>query len=311
MSRIDDMKKALKIFLIIFSIIILLIAGLLLFLWYVVYKAPMVPDDYTDKTQTGGIIEKTYLGIGTYKTAYFEEKSDNEAIEKYEVWYPEELENSLVQYPVVIVVNGTGVFASKAKPLFEHLASWGFIVIGNQDPSTWNGNTADMTLQYIIEANNNEDSIFYKRVDIKNIGITGHSQGGVAVFNAINENQHGNMYKCAVSLSPTEEEMAKVLKIPYDPTKTQIPIMLLAGTENDVISSEKMTEMYKRITAPKIMAIKKEQNHGEMLYSADGYVTAWFMWQLQGDKEAAKAFIGDAPEIINNELYQDQRIDIK
>lgn len=62
MSRIDDMKKALKIFLIIFSIIILLIAGLLLFLWYVVYKAPMVPDDYTDKTQTGGIIEKNLFG---------------------------------------------------------------------------------------------------------------------------------------------------------------------------------------------------------------------------------------------------------
>ena len=305
------MKKAIKIFLIICGIIIFLIAGLLLFLWYVVYKAPMVPDDYTYKTQTGGIIEKTYLGIGTYKIAYFEEKSDNEAIEKYEVWYPKELENSDEQYPVVVVVNGTGVFASKAKPLFEHLASWGFIVIGNQDPSTWNGNTSDMTLQYIIEANNNKNSIFYKRVDIKNIGITGHSQGGVAVFNAINENQHGNMYKCAVSLSPTEEELATVLKMPYDPTKIQIPIMLLAGTENDVISSEKMKEMYKKITSSKVMAIKKEQNHGEMLYSSDGYVTAWFMWQLQGDEEAAKAFIGDAPEIMHNVLYQDQQTDIK
>lgn len=305
------MKKAIKIFLIICGIIIFLIAGLLLFLWYVVYKAPMVPDDYTDKTQTGGIIEKTYLGIGTYKTAYFEEKSDNEAIEKYEVWYPEELENSDGQYPVVVVVNGTGVFASKAKPLFEHLASWGFIVIGNQDPSTWNGNTSDMTLQYIIEANNNKNSIFYKRVDIKNIGITGHSQGGVAVFNAINENQYGNMYKCAVSLSPTEEELATVLKMPYDPTKIQIPIMLLAGTENDVISSEKMKEMYKKITSSKVMAIKKEQNHGEIRYSSDGYVTAWFMWQLQGDEEAAKAFVGDTPEIMHNALYQDQQINIK
>ena len=32
--------------------------------------------------------------------------------------------------------------------------------------------------------------------------------------------------------------------------------------------------------------------HGQMLYIADGYVTAWFMWQLQGDEEASKAFIG-------------------
>jgi len=45
--------------------------------------------------------------------------------------------------------------------------------------------------------------------------------------------------------------------------------------------------------------------HGQMLYSADGYVTAWFMWQLQGDEEAEKAFIGDSPEISNNKLYQD------
>ena len=47
-----------------------------------------------------------------------------------------------------------------------------------------------------------------------------------------------------------------------------------------------------------------------MLYSADGYVTAWFMWQLQNDPNAAKAFTGDTPELANNELYQEQRIDL-
>lgn len=33
-------------------------------------------------------------------------------------------------------------------------------------------------------------------------------------------------------------------------------------------------------------------------------------WQLQGDEEAAKAFFGDGPELMNNELYQEQRIDL-
>lgn len=41
-----------------------------------------------------------------------------------------------------------------------------------------------------------------------------------------------------------------------------------------------------------------------MLYSADGYVTAWFMWQLQGDEEASKAFVGSDAEIVKNRLYQ-------
>ena len=34
------------------------------------------------------------------------------------------------------------------------------------------------------------------------------------------------------------------------------------------------------------------------------------MWQLQGDEEAAKAFVGGDAEIMNNELYQDQHINI-
>ena len=45
-----------------------------------------------------------------------------------------------------------------------------------------------------------------------------------------------------------------------------------------------------------------------MLYSANGYVTAWFMWHLQGDEEASKAFVRDNAEILGNKLYQDQRI---
>lgn len=37
----------------------------------------------------------------------------------------------------------------------------------------------------------------------------------------------------------------------------------------------------------------------------DGYVTAWFMWKLRGDEDAASAFIGNEPELQNNPLYQD------
>ena len=59
------------------------------------------------------------------------------------------------------------------------------------------------------------------------------------------------------------------------------------------------------------MARRNDCDHGEMLYFADGYVTAWFMWQLQGDEKAAQAFIGDSPELMNNSLYQDQKINIK
>ena len=57
-------------------------------------------------------------------------------------------------------------------------------------------------------------------------------------------------------------------------------------------------------------AVRNDADHGQMLYYADGYVTAWFMWLLQDDKEAAQAFIGEKPELLTNPLYQDQKIDL-
>ncbi len=143
-----------------------------------------------------------------------------------------------------------------------------------------------------------------------NIGITGHSQGGVGVYNTINAAEHKDRYQCAVSLSPTEEETAAAIRIPYNPAQTKIPIFMLCGSNNDVISPENMTFSYEKVLSQKVMAVRKDAGHGDMLYATDGYVTAWFMWLLQGDEEAAKAFIGENPEIMNNEFYQDQKVDM-
>ena len=53
------------------------------------------------------------------------------------------------------------------------------------------------------------------------------------------------------------------------------------------------------------MMRRSDTEHGSMLYAADGYVTAWFIWHLQGDTEAAKVFDGSNAEIKENPLYQD------
>ena len=59
------------------------------------------------------------------------------------------------------------------------------------------------------------------------------------------------------------------------------------------------------------MARKLDCEHGDMLYSADGYITAWFMWRLQGDEAAARAFVGDDAEIHGNELYRNQQTNLR
>lgn len=113
----------------------------------------------------------------------------------------------------------------------------------------------------------------------------------------------------------------------YDLSNINIPCFMVAGTgSTDAGTAEDITltegqgicslwamqENYQSLpdSITKVMARKIGKDHGDMLRHVDGYMTAWFMWLLKGDEEAAKAFTGDNPEIIGNKLYQDQKINI-
>lgn len=298
-------KKFIKILLIIILIITLGFVALYLY----ADNAPVLFKGYNNKIESGGDVEHKYLQIGSYQTSHITEKTE-EPMKKYTIYYPSELKTNDKKYPVVFIVNGTGGKATKYNPQYEHLASWGFIVIGNQDKGTGTGESTSKTLDYILEANENEDSLFYHKIDTGNIGISGFSQGGAAVMRAITMYENSKYFKTAVPLSPVNEKTAMDVGYPYDLKKVNIPIMMLAGTSGDfeteiVIPIEQMKKMYEKINTPKVMLRKIGCDHDAMLYTADGYVTAWFMWQLQGDEYASTAFWGKESEIYKNNLYQD------
>lgn len=301
------MKKVvltvLKIVGIVLLVLIFLIAGFLFWL----SRRPFVPNNYTETVETGGVLEAQYLAMGPYEVKQVKAEAP-EDWKEFVTYYPAQLEDSGDQWPAVVFVNGTGVYASKYPALFRHLASWGFIVLGNEDPGTFSGDSADATLAWLLEQNDDPDSVIYQKVDTAHMGLSGHSQGGVGVFNAISGQPHGGMYACAVSLSPTQEDWAEALNIPYDPSKTTIPTLVLAGTNNDVITPEGMEKLYDKLGGPKAMALRAGTDHGQMLYSGDGYVTAWLMYWLRGDEEAGKAFWGEAPELAGNPNWRGAQI---
>lgn len=304
------MKKVFKVI----GIALLVVVGLIVLQFIKAALTPAAPNNYTEAVKTGGNIERTYLKNGSLAVSYFEQKVD-EDFEKYEVWYPEDLKSTDKVYPLIVVLNGTGVKASKYQAQFEHFASWGFIVIGTEEKESWDGIAADRSLAFMLEQNEDTSGIFYHKIDTENIGVMGHSQGGAGVYNAITELDHSAYYKTAVPVSPTNEKQAFSLGWHYDLSRVHIPVFLLAGTKGDfemkqVLSQEAMDDMYSKLNVPKAMARKTDCEHGDMLYSADGYVTAWFMWQLQGDEEAGRAFASENAELLSNELYVEQRIDL-
>ena len=207
------MKKVLKITLITIAIVfaVMILAIVIFFAW--AGKQPMVKDGYYNDVQTSAPLEQKYTEKGNYEVSYYEQDANNKQWKKFEIWYPAELETTENTYPLVVMVNGTGVAASKYKPIFDHLASWGFIVVGNEDESAGNGASASASLDYMLTLN------------------------------------------------------------------------------SDSVS--------------KIIARRVDTDHGDMLPYADGYMTAWFMYHLQGDVEAGTVFFGDNAEILNNANWQD------
>ena len=59
---------------------------------------------------------------------------------------------------------------------------------------------------------------------------------------------------------------------------------------------------------PKVIGRLSGKDHGDIPFSADGYMTAWFMYWLQGDEAAGEAFFGADAEIGVNENWQDVTI---
>lgn len=305
-----QINRAIKIGVFIIVLILLALGGIYLYFYF----KTAVPKDYPSKIETGGPIEAKYMKRGTYKVGHIARDANGSA-QQYDIYYPEDvLKNSKdKQWPLIVFANGTGVPGSRYSEVFEHMASWGFIVIGNEDVMSGTGDSTVQTLDYLLQLNDLENSLFYQKIDLECVGICGHSQGGAAVFNAITAKEHRNVYKTAVVLSPANEDASKIVNWDYDLTEVTIPVLMFAGTAGSfetmiVIPFENMTAMYERLSVPKAMARKTGKEHPQMLYEADGYVTAWFMWKLQNDREAGAAFEGESAELLHNPLYQDQRI---
>ena len=188
------MKKAmlalLKIVLIIIAVVVVGVAAFIML-------AQHREANYYKYTEAAGEIEKKYTSLGDKEVSYKEYDADDDVIGKYAVWYPSELESSDSKFPVVIFANGTGSTSSTYKPFLTHLSSWGFISVGNDDKNTRAGASLEETVKFLIGENENKDSIFYHKIDLDNIGIAGHSQGGPAVFNMVAAYKTFTIFPCS------------------------------------------------------------------------------------------------------------------
>ena len=150
-------------------------------------EEPSVAADYYQQTPVCGTIEAEYTAMGDYEVSYAEYPALDVLIKQYKVWYPSALEEGSQEWPIVVMANGTGVPASRYEPIFQHLASWGFVVIGNEQQASWQGDGSEGALELLIRLNEDPESAFYQKLDLECVGAAGHSQGAIGAINGTGE----------------------------------------------------------------------------------------------------------------------------
>ena len=312
------MKKILIVILVIVLVIaVALVAGF----FYLKSKLGVsgnteIVEGYYEAFQSDALLEMKYSQTGGSEVGYTEFPSDNASIGKVRVWYPKELESSDGLWPMVMVVNASGTPASSFEPFFQRLATWGFIVVGNEDPQTGNGQTASITLDAVLSLDSG--SVLYGKIDTENIGIVGYSQGGAGAICAVTNFENGSRYKTIFTGSAAYPTLAKNMGWEYDASKIAIPYFMVAGKSDDsgtdpetgfggVAPLSSLIANYNSISddIPKVRTRAVGAEHEQMLMRSDGYMTAWMLWQLTGDQDAATVFVGEDAEILHNANWQD------
>lgn len=290
------------------------------------FSSRMAPYGWQDKMKNvTSPIEKKFQKNGSSSVECLQIELKEKSIKKLTVWFPKEMQLGSSRYPLVIMCNGTGVPATTYASVFEHLASWGFIVAGNQNRMSGPGKSTSLTLDFILQENERQGSPFYHHIDTENIGIAGHSQGGAAVFTSVTQWPNGKRFKAAVAESPAHKELANFLNADYDISKINIPLLITASTGKDgflhdaddgkgnrICSLADMQSEMRDIHAahpavPVVIArlSDSKKTHGDNLMESEPYLVAWFSYWLKGDNEAGQAFFGNQPEMSFNKRWQD------
>ncbi len=276
-------------------------------------------EDYYASFRSECPLEQRYSQLGPHEVLQLDMPSDDDRIGAVRVWYPSELEDSDVLWPVVIAVNASGTPASAYEPWFARLASWGLVVVGNEDPQTGTGETASLTLDAVMDLP--DGCPLAGRLDVDRMGIVGFSQGGAGALAALTQYENGGLYRTIFTGSAAYPFLAENMGWHYDASLVSVPWLMVAGTGasddagvadpteefGGVAPLSSLVEVYNAVDSslPRVRARAVGAEHEDMLARSDGYMTAWLLWQLCDDGDAARAFVGDDAEIACNPGWQD------
>ena len=260
-----------------------------------------------------------YSKSGSYKVKTFEFTVDANDY-TYKVWYPKDIAK-MSKRPIILYCNGTGstyAMENKTSAILKKAASYGYVCLCNTDENTGTGASMDAGMTKLVEYSKNKNSRLYKKLDLKRVGLAGHSQGATCTLNLTDSSLYTNAkyYKAIYAASLPTNAIEEMQNCPYDSTKVKLPTCLVAGTgmtDAQFISpiDSSLIPSFENIKSDVYLARMKGVEHAGSFEAMHPYMLAWFDYQFYGKALAAKAFTGKYPELKTNPDWQDFRCKIR
>ena len=256
-------------------------------------------------------------GTGEYKAIMISEPS----LSTHTVFRPQDLSVFGKKNKLPIIAWGNGACANSP---WEHInflnevASYGFLVIaigpmpaeGEQGGGRSQSSQLTDAIDWAIAQNSDKNSPYYKKIDVKNIAVSGMSCGGLQTLEIAPDKRVTTTVICnsGIFIDPITGFPGMPDLKKDDLKKLHTPTLYILGGETDIAYNNGMDD-YKRINHVPVFVANLDVGHGGTYREPHGgefakVATAWYQWQMKGDKEASKMFVGDDCGLCNDNEWK-------
>ncbi|NUS42799.1 MAG: hypothetical protein HOQ24_03775 [Mycobacteriaceae bacterium] len=251
----------------------------------------------------------------------------------FDVWFPTDLGRGGTRHPIIAWGDGTNAVPSQYSYLLAHLASWGFVVVASESTATGSGQDIRDSARYLLRQNDTPDSVFYRKLNPRAVGVYGHSQGATGAINALAAApdlvatavaaELPSQLFCVAFCTDTRRLRAGSVyfvngsaDLPISPSTQLLPWQAV-GLQSNRAYYEATPGM-----VSKTWATVNGVNHNDIQGKPDcarasfpcaigvfgflGYPTAWFADRLQHDDRAHRAFVTGVGELMHAARWSNQ-----
>ena len=254
-------------------------------------------------------------GTGPYKVLMLEDPS----LEAHTIFAPQDLAPFGKKNPLPVLVWGNGACTNSPWEHYKFLneiASYGFLVIATgyipMEDKPYRGPMSTSAQQiesidWAIAQNADKNSPYYGRIDVEHIAAAGMSCGGLQTLDNATDPRLTTIMICNSGLFINPGTAVPNMPMPAKERLQEItvPVIYILGGPEDIAYENGMDDFHRLVKVPAFAANYPVGHGGTYRQPHGGEFTvpalAWLQWQLKGDKEAAKLFVGADPALANRE----------